>query len=202
MGSGDGIPVFLTQVGYNVELLSDEDLYNHNLDKYDSIITGIRAYNTRDILKHIHKRLLDYVKRGGRLIVQYNVSRRLYIQSIGPYPFKISRKRVSEETAPVSLLEPAHPLLNFPNKIQKMDFSDWIQERGLYFAKSWDHNYSSPLSCSDSGEEAQKGGLLFCRYGKGIFIYTGYSFFRQLPAGNKGALKLFINIIDLDRKQD
>jgi LmbE family N-acetylglucosaminyl deacetylase len=195
MGSGDDIPKYLSQVGYRVDLLSDEDLHNHNLGIYDAVITGVRAYNTRDIMKHVQKRLLDYVSDGGRLIVQYNVSRRLKTQQIGPYPFKLSRKRVAEEEAVVSLLEPNHSLFRFPNRIEAVDFDGWVQERGLYFADQWDEGYTPLLSCHDEGEGSQKGGLLFTRYGKGVFIYTGYSFFRQLPAGVPGALKLFINMI-------
>lgn len=196
MGSGDDIPQYLAQVGYVVDILSDEDLFNHNLDVYDAVITGIRAYNTRDILKHVQKRLLDYVGKGGRMIVQYNVSRGLKVQQLGPYPLQISRSRVSEEDAVVALLEPQHPLLVYPNKILPGDFKGWVQERGLYFADQWDTNYTPLLSCHDTGEELQKGGLLFSRYGNGYFIYTGYSFFRQLPAGVPGALKLFVNMID------
>jgi LmbE family N-acetylglucosaminyl deacetylase len=196
MGSGDEIPKYLAQVGYQVDLLSDEALFNQNLAVYDTIITGVRAYNTRDILKHVQKRLLDYVSNGGRLVVQYNVSRSLKIQPIGPYPFELSRERVSEEEAAVTLLEPEHPLFHSPNNIKPFDFDDWVQERGLYFADLWDAKYTPLLSSHDAGEEPQKGGLLFTHYGKGVFIYTGYSFFRQLPAGVPGALKLFVNIID------
>lgn len=196
MGSGDEIPKYLAQVGYRVDLLSDEDLHNQNMAVYDAVIIGVRAYNTRDILKHVQKRLLSYVSNGGRLVVQYNVSRNLKIQPIGPYPFKLSRKRVSEEEAAVTLLEPEHPLFHLPNEILPTDFDGWIQERGLYFADQWDSKYTPLISSHDAGEESQKGGLLFTRYGKGVFIYTGYSFFRQLPAGVPGALKLFINIID------
>jgi LmbE family N-acetylglucosaminyl deacetylase len=196
MGSGDDIPQYLTQVGFRVDILSDEDLFNQNLHVYDAVIIGIRAYNTRDILKHIQQRLLDYVGKGGRMIVQYNVSRGLKVQQLGPYPFKISRSRVCEEDAVVTLLNPQHPLLVYPNKILPGDFEGWVQERGLYFADQWDSNYTPLLSCHDTGEEPQKGGLLFSRYGSGYFIYTGYSFFRQLPAGVPGALKLFINMIE------
>ena len=196
MGSGDEIPKYLAQVGYRVDLLSDKDLHNQNLAVYDAVITGVRAYNTRDILKHVQKRLLDYVSNGGRLVVQYNVSRNLKIQPIGPYPFKLSRKRVAEEEAAVTLLEPGHPLFHSPNKILPFDFQGWVQERGLYFSDQWDSKYTPLLSSHDAGEEPQKGGLLFTRYGKGVFVYSGYSFFRQLPAGVPGALKLFVNIID------
>jgi LmbE family N-acetylglucosaminyl deacetylase len=196
MGSGDDIPTYLAQVGYRVDLLTDEDLRERDLSIYDAVVVGIRAYNTRDILKQVQGRLMDYVSHGGRLVVQYNVSRGLVTEPVGPFPLQLSRERVVEEDAAVTLLEPGHPLLNYPNKINPIDFEGWVQERGLYFADSWDPQYTPLLSCHDTGEEPQKGGLLFARYGKGVFIYTGYSFFRQLPAGVPGALKLFINIID------
>jgi len=195
MGSGDDIPGYLTQVGYRVETLSDEDLRSRDLSVFDAIVTGVRAYNTRDILKHVQKRLMDYVSAGGNLIVQYNVSRGLKVQDLGPYPFQLSRRRVTEEDATVTFSEPGHPVLRYPNKIEPVDFEGWVQERGLYFADQWDPKFTPLISCCDNSEEPQKGGLLFARYGKGVFIYTGYSFFRQLPAGVPGALKLFVNMI-------
>ena len=195
MGSGDDIPGYLVQVGYRVDLLSDEDLFNRDLAQYDAIITGVRAYNTRDILKFVQGRLLEYAANGGRLILQYNVARGLKIEPVGPYPIQLSQQRVSEEDAVVTLLDPTHPLFHFPNEILPSDFDGWVQERGLYFADKWDEKYTALLSCHDEGEEPQNGGLLFTRYGKGVFIYSGYSFFRQLPAGVPGALKLFVNMI-------
>jgi hypothetical protein len=195
MGSGDDIPGYLTQVGYRVETLSDEDLRSRDLSVFDAVVAGIRAYNTRDILKHVQKRLMNYVSNGGSLIVQYNVSRGLKVQDLGPYPFKLSRRRVTEEDAKVTFLESGHPVLHYPNKIEPVDFEGWVQERGLYFADQWDNQFTSLISCCDKSESPQKGGLLFARYGKGVFIYTGYSFFRQLPAGVPGALKLFVNMI-------
>jgi LmbE family N-acetylglucosaminyl deacetylase len=198
MGSGDDIPTYLTQVGYRVETLSDEDLRTRDLSGFDAVVAGVRAYNTRDILKQVQKRLLDYVSNGGNLIVQYNVSRGLTVEQLGPYPLALSRERVCEEDAAVTLLEPGHALLNFPNKILPVDFDGWVQERGLYFADQWDSRYAALLSCHDQGEAPQKGGLLFAKYGKGVFVYTGYSFFRQLPEGVPGALKLFVNLISSD----
>jgi LmbE family N-acetylglucosaminyl deacetylase len=195
MGSGDDIPTYLTQVGYRVETLSDEDLRSRDLSVFDAVVAGVRAYNTRDILKHVQKRLLDYVSNGGGLIVQYNVSRGLKVQQLGPYPFQLSRQRVTEENAVVTFLESGHPMLQYPNEIKPVDFEGWVQERGLYFADQWDSQFTPLISCFDTGEKSQKGGLLFARYGKGVFIYTGYSFFRQLPAGVPGALKLFVNMI-------
>jgi len=196
MGSGDDIPTYLSQVGYQVKILSDEDLVKPDLSEFDAIVTGIRAYNTRNILKHRQKHLMDYVFNGGVLIVQYNVSRGLKLKQLGPYPFRISRQRVAEEKAPVTLLKPEHPLFLYPNSIKPDDFEGWVQERGLYFADQWDSQYIPLICCCDRDEELQKGGLLFARHGKGVFFYTGYSFFRQLPAGVPGALKLFVNMID------
>lgn len=195
MGSGDEIPLYLSQLGYTVDLLGNESLPNRDLSIYDAIVTGVRAYNTRDILRHVQKRLLDYVSKGGRLVSQYNVNRGLENQHTGPYPFRLSRGRVCQEDAPVTLLVPEHPLFREPNKIVAADFDNWVQERGLYFADQWDPGYTPLLACHDTGEESQEGGLLFSRFGKGTFIYTGYSFFRQLPAGVPGALKLFVNLI-------
>ncbi|MCK4761742.1 MAG: LmbE family protein, partial [Candidatus Aminicenantes bacterium] len=201
MGSGDEIPRYLTQVGYEVKILSDEDLQQEDLSVYDAVILGIRAYNTRSILKYSQQRLLDYVSRGGNLVLQYNVSRGLQVEQIGPYPLELSRAaRVTDELAAVTLLEPAHPIFNSPNKIRAADFENWVQERGLYFAGKWDPRYKALLSCFDKGEEPKRGGLLAAEYGKGNFIYSGYSWFRQLPAGVPGALKLFVNMISLENR--
>jgi len=175
-------------------LLSDEDLSNNNLNRFDVIITGVRAYNTRDVLKQAQKRLMDFVYAGGTLIVQYNVMG-LVTEEFGPYPFKLSHDRVSMETAPVEFLDFNHPLFTTPNHILQNDFNGWVQERGLYFADEWDRAYKPLLSSHDPGEDAKKGGLLFARYGKGVYIYTGYSWFRQLPAGVLGAYRFFVNMI-------
>jgi LmbE family N-acetylglucosaminyl deacetylase len=195
MGAGDEVPAGLKSLGYDVIELSDEMLERADLSQYDAIITGIRAYNTRERLKYTQGRLLRYVKEGGTLIVQYNVSRGMLIESIGPYPLTIGRDRVCMETAPVRFLNPEHPLLNFPNKITQKDFEGWVQERGLYFAAQWDDRYEPILASHDSDEPDKKGGLLYARYGKGSFIYTGYSWFRQLPEGIPGAFRLFSNLI-------
>ncbi|HZY10417.1 MAG TPA: hypothetical protein VFF29_04615, partial [Bacteroidota bacterium] len=196
MGSGDEIPIYLAQLGYRVTILTDEKIDESNLTDYDAIITGVRAYNTRPRLKHQQKKLLEYVKTGGTLIVQYNVTRELVTEQLGPYPFKISNDRVSDENAPMTFLLADHPLLHSPNRITQDDFSGWVQERGLYFANEWDSTYQTILECHDSNEPPRKGGLLFATFGKGIYIYSGYSFFRQLPAGIPGAYKLFVNMIE------
>ncbi len=195
MGAGDEVPGALRDLGYEVTELSDEMLENSDLSRFDAIITGIRAYNTRPGLGRLRGRLLDYVERGGTLVVQYNVASDGLDGDIGPYPLTIGRDRVSQENAPVVFLNPAHPLLNFPNKITLKDFDGWIQERGLYFASEWDPRYEAVLSSHDAGESDKKGGLLYARYGNGIFIYTAYSWFRQLPAGIPGAYRLFANLI-------
>lgn len=195
MGAGDEVPDALRNLGYDVLELGDDMLENADLSSFDAIIAGIRAYNTRDVLKLANERLLRYVERGGTLVVQYNVASGSLADRIGPYPFTIGRDRVSVETAPVVFLAPGHPLLNLPNKITPKDFEGWIQERGLNFASQWDERYETVLACHDPGEPDKKGGLLYARYGKGIFIYTGYAWFRQLPAGVPGAYRLFANII-------
>ncbi|MGZ7064839.1 MAG: PIG-L family deacetylase, partial [Candidatus Aminicenantales bacterium] len=195
MGAGDEVPKALQNLGYDVVELSDEMLENADLSPFDAIITGVRAYNTRDVLRLVKERLLQYIDRGGTLVVQYNVASGPLADRIGPYPFTIGRDRVSVETAPVVFLAPDHPLLNVPNRITPKDFEGWIQERGLYFASQWDEKYETVLACHDPGEPDKKGGLLYARYGKGIFVYTAYAWFRQLPAGVPGAFRLFANII-------
>ena len=195
MGAGDEVSRALENLGYEVVALSDEMLENADLSPFDAIITGVRAYNTRDVLKPSKDKLLHYVEDGGTLVVQYNVSFNPLSGQIGPYPLTIGRDRVSVENAPVEFLAPDHPLLNFPNKITAEDFEGWIQERGLYFVSQWDERYETVLSSHDPGEPDGKGGLLYARYGKGVFIYTGYSWFRQLPAGVPGAFRLFANLI-------
>ncbi len=199
MGSGDDIPQILRQIGYTVTLLSDTDLAHADLSRWDVIITGIRAFNTRPALKHYHTRLMAFVRNGGTLIVQYSTTHNLLIRQIGPYPFRISRVRVTDETAPMTFLVPDHPLLHHPNRITEEDFAGWIQERGLYFADTWDPRYTPILACADPGEPPRAGGLLYTRYGKGVFIYTAYAWFRQLPAGVPGALRLFVNLISAGR---
>lgn len=195
MGAGDQIPEYLRQIGFNVTLLSDEDLELQPLNNYDAIITGIRAYNTRDKLRTLNTNLLNYVHEGGTLVVQYNVNRGLITDQIGPYPFSISRDRVTEENSKVNFTDKNSRLLNFPNRINQEDFDNWVQERGLYFTEKWDNRYRTVLTCKDNGETEKSGSLLIANYGKGVFIYTGLTFFRQLPEGVPGAYKLFTNLI-------
>jgi LmbE family N-acetylglucosaminyl deacetylase len=195
MGSGDEVPDALRQIGYDVTLLSDADLEHADFSKYDAIVTGVRAYNVRKRLKSAQPKLLDYVNKGGTLVVQYNTLQELILESPGPYPFKISNDRVTVEEAPVHFLKPDHPLLNVPNKITPADFEGWVQERGLYFARDWDPRYETPIATNDPGEPEKPGGELYARYGKGVYIYTSYDWFRELPAGVPGAYKLFANMV-------
>ncbi|MEK6755482.1 MAG: NEW3 domain-containing protein, partial [Bacteroidota bacterium] len=199
MGSGDEIPIALRQLGYNVTVLSDEDLANGSLSSYGVIIAGVRAYNTRPQLKTNQKKLMEFVEKGGTCIVQYVTRQRLESENLGPYPFSVSNDRVSVEEAPVRFISPNHPLLNRPNKITPQDFEGWVQERGLYFADKWDPRYTTVLASNDPGEQSKEGGLLVAQYGKGYYMYTGYAFFRQLPAGVAGAYRLFVNLISLGK---
>ncbi len=197
MGAGDDVPEALRQIGYEVTLLTDADLTRGDFSKFDAIVTGVRAYNTRDIMKEAHAKLMKYVENGGTLVAQYNSTspQPLLIKSPGPYPFTVSHDRVTVEEAPVKFLAPANPLLNAPNKITAADFDGWVQERGLYFASDWDPKYTTVLESHDPGESDKPGGELYARYGKGVFVYTSYAWFRQLPAGVPGAYKLFANLV-------
>jgi hypothetical protein len=194
MGSGDNIPGYLSQLGYNITLLSDNDLVTKDFSTYDALIVGVRAYNTKKLMTRVQDKLLSYVSNGGNLLVQYTVNRDIVVPNIGPYPITISTDRVTDEDSKVTFIDPASPFLNYPNKIDQSDFDGWIQERGLYFANKWDPKYQSVISCHDLGEKPLEGGLLTTKYGKGNFVYTGYSFFREIPAGIPGAIRLFINL--------
>lgn len=195
MGAGDKIPEALTQIGYQVRLLNDQELAAIDLTQFDAIITGVRAYNTRKNLRYVQDRLMQYVKEGGTLLIQYNKNRNVVVKDLGPYPFKITRNRVTDETAKVDFLLPDDPVLNYPNKITEADFKNWIQERGLYFVDGRDPHYRSPIAMHDPGEPVLDGSLIVCDYGKGKFVYTSLSFFRELPAGVPGAYRLFVNLI-------
>ncbi|MBK7499278.1 MAG: PIG-L family deacetylase [Ignavibacteriales bacterium] len=194
VGSGDKIPDFLTELGFEVTLLDDKNFSSNNLSRFDVIITGIRAYNTRDNLAAFHKELVKYVESGGTLISQYNTTGDL-ITDPGVLPLKLSRDRVTDENSEVEILNSNHQVFNKPFKITKDDFNGWIQERGLYFPNEWDKNYEALLSMNDKGETPKNGSLLITKYGKGTFVYTGLSFFREIPAGVGGAIKLFINLL-------
>ncbi|HEY6573294.1 MAG TPA: LmbE family protein, partial [Candidatus Eisenbacteria bacterium] len=195
MGSGDDVPAALEEMGYRVTLLSDDDIESGALAGLDAVVVGIRAYNTRPRLRALQARLLDYVSQGGTMVVQYNTVEESLQDKLGPYPFKLSRDRVTVEGSPVRLAKAEHPLLRGPNRIVAADFDGWVQERGLYFAKPWDAAYETVLSMNDPGEEPMEGSLLYARYGKGVYVYTGLSWFRQLPAGVPGAYRLFANLV-------
>lgn len=207
MGAGDDIPQALRQLGCDVELLSDEALAGRDLSGFDALVVGIRAFNTRPALARLKDRLLAYVAQGGTEIVLYQVNGAfpgtnagLTTDSFGPAPFKIGRERVTDETSPVGLLAPQHPALASPNAIGTADFDGWVQERGLYFASSWDAAYTPLLAMADPGEKSLDGGLLVARHGKGHFVLTGLAFFRQLPDGVPGAYRLFANLLSLGAK--
>lgn len=196
MGAGDEIPVVLSSVGVNVNMVTPQELAGGDLTRYDTIVVGIRAYDVRTDVREHNRRLLDYVNQGGTLIVQYNQSVGIFNDGhYTPYPATLSGARVSVEEAPVDVLDPANSVFNSPNKITAKDFDGWIQERGLYFMGTWDDHFKPLLSCHDPGEGPQKGGLLMASYGKGTYIYSGYAFFRQLPDGVPGAIRLFVNLL-------
>ncbi|MCB0545253.1 MAG: LmbE family protein, partial [Saprospiraceae bacterium] len=201
MGAGDEVPEALHQMGCQVTLLKDADITPENLKQYDAIVTGIRAYNTKENLKFQQAKLLEYVKNGGTLVTQYNTGHELVLGDFAPYPLKISRNRVTDEQAEIRFLLPEHTVLNTPNKLSPADFDGWVQERGLYFPNQWDAAYEAPLSSNDPGESASDGSLLVAKYGKGYYVYTGLSFFRELPAGVPGAFRLFANLISLGKQQ-
>jgi len=195
-GAGDLVPDALRQVGYEVHELNENQILNGDLSGYDAIVVGVRAYNVDPRLAIENPRLLDYVKNGGNLLVQYNNNQGLVTKNIGPYPFKVVNERVTDETAKITIIDPNNPVLNYPNKITPADFDGWIQERGLYFTKDADPQYQKVLQMNDPGEAPKDGSLITTQYGKGRFIYTSLSFFRQLPAGVPGAYRLFINMLN------
>jgi LmbE family N-acetylglucosaminyl deacetylase len=200
LGAGDEVPAALRQIGYKVTMLGDKEL-DDDLSKYDAIVIGVRAYNTEAHLKLYQKKLMEYVQNGGNVVVQYQVNNNLQKidGGMGPYEFKLSRERVTVEEAEVRFLKPNHPLLNTPNKITSKDFEGWIQERGLYFSNEWDTKYETVISSNDPNEKPLDGGLLYTKYGKGHYVFTGYAFFRQLPAGVSGAFRLFANLISVGK---
>lgn len=200
MGAGDNIPKSLEQMGYEVALLTPESLSAETLEGFDVVITGIRAYNVLENLAQKQDVLFNFVENGGNMVVQYNTTGHLSIRDLAPYELRISRDRVTEEDAKVTFLNKKHPVLNAPNKITENDFKGWVQEQGLYFPDKWGDEFEPILSSHDTGETPKNGSLLIARYGKGYYIYTGLSFFRELPQGVSGAYRLMANIIDLGKK--
>lgn len=196
-GAGDKVPEALKAMGYAVDFLEEPDVTESNLAKYDAIVTGIRAFNVHNWLETVHPVLMNYVKNGGVMLVQYNTNSNVgpLRSRISPYPFSISRLRVTDESAEVHFNDPNHPVLNYPNKISSADFEGWIQERSVYHAEKIDPAFKKILSMKDPGEQAEEGSLIIAEFGSGRYIYTGLSFFRQLPAGVPGAYRLLANLL-------
>lgn len=199
MGVGDEVPKSLSQMGYEVSVFKAEEITAEKLQEFDVVMTGIRAYNVVTALAFKQSILLDFVKNGKTMIVQYNTTDDLVTKDIAPYSLKISRDRVTEENAEVRFLAPKHPALNYPNKITAEDFKGWKQEQGLYYPSEWDTHFTSILSANDKGEKPKDGSLLIAPYGKGYYIYTGLSFFRELPEGVPGAFRLMANLIAIGK---
>ncbi|CAH8283352.1 GlcNAc-PI de-N-acetylase [Mariniflexile fucanivorans] len=199
-GAGDVVPESLQQIGYNVLTIEPEAINAETLSKFDAVVIGIRAYNTVENLKFKQQLLFDFVANGGNMIVQYNTSRGLITDNFSPYMLKLSNDRVTDENAEVRFLTPNHPILNYPNKITQKDFEGWTQERGLYFPNSWAADFTPILSMSDKNESPKEGSLLVAKYGKGYYIYTGLSFFREFPEGVSGAYRLFANMLSIGKE--
>lgn len=203
MGAGDNVPESLEQIGYQVHVIDPNDIQVGSLDKYDAVVVGIRAYNVVDALKFKQPILFDYVEKGGTMIVQYNTAGRWASQfeNIAPYDLTLSRDRVTDENAKVSILAKNNSLVNFPNAITEKDFDGWVQERGLYFPSEWSTDFTPILEMGDEGESPTQGSLLVAPYGEGHYIYTGLSFFRELPVGVSGAYKLFANMLSVGKDE-
>ncbi|WP_298119146.1 PIG-L family deacetylase [Flavobacterium sp.] len=199
MGAGDEVPKSLMQMGYEVSVLKPEEISNEKLQNFDVVMTGIRAYNVVTALGFKQNILFDFVKNGKTMIVQYNTLDDLVTKEIAPFSLKLSRDRVTEENAEVRFLNPNHPILNTPNKLTSDDFKGWKQEQGLYYPSEWDANFTPIISSNDKGEKAKDGAILVAKYGKGNYIYTGISFFRELPEGVPGAFRLLANMISIGK---
>lgn len=203
VGAGDDVPTSLEQIGYTVHIIDPASITEGSLNKYDAVVLGIRAYNVVEELSFKQKYILDYAKEGGNVIIQYNTAGRWanQFENIAPYELEISRDRVTDENSKVTIIAKDHSLVNFPNKITENDFNGWVQERGLYFPDTWGKEFTSVLEMNDEGESSKKGSLLVAPYGKGNYIYTGLSFFRELPAGVPGAYKLLSNMISIGKEK-
>ncbi len=199
-GAGDVVPESLQQIGYNVIIVKPEDINAETLSRFDAVVVGIRAYNIVEDLRYKQQILFDFVADGGNMIVQYNTSYRLKVNKIAPFDLKLSRDRVTDENAEVRILNPNHPILNYPNKITQKDFKGWTQERGLYFPNEWSSEFTPILSMNDKGETPKDGSLLVAKHGKGYYIYTGLSFFREFPVGVSGAYRLFANMLSIGKE--
>ncbi|KIX22781.1 LmbE family protein [Flavobacterium sp. 316] len=199
IGAGDEVGKNLENIGYQITYINPHEISVENLNKFDAVILGIRAFNTIEELKFKNKELFQYVSNGGNLIVQYNTTNGLLTKEVAPYELVISRDRVTNEKAKITFLNPNHPVLNAPNKITTKDFENWIQEQGLYYPNKWSTSFTPILSAADEGENQKEGALLIAKHGKGNYIYTGLSFFRELPEGVSGAYRLLANLISLDK---
>jgi LmbE family N-acetylglucosaminyl deacetylase len=202
IGAGDDVPQSLASLGISVHFLSAADLANGNLSQFDVIVLGVRAYAAREDLKTYNGRLLDYVKNGGVVVVQYNTQE--YDHNYGPYPYTMGSnpEEVTDEHSKMEILTPSNPVFNWPNKITDKDFENWVEERGSKFLATWDTAYQPLLETHDPGQEPQKGGLLYAKYGKGAYIYNAYAFYRQLPEGVPGAYRLFANMLSLAKSPE
>lgn len=200
-GAGDALPESLRQIGYEVVLLEPQEITLTKLKEFDAVVLGVRAFNVVPELAYKNKVLFEYVEQGGNVLVQYNTNHALVTEEISPLPLKLSRLRITEENSKVKLLNPKHRALSFPNKITEKDFEDWVQERGLYFPNQWDEKFEPLFSMRDSGEEEVNGSVLILPYGKGNYVYTGLSFFRELPAGVPGAYRLIANLLSLKNNE-
>ncbi|MBV9034320.1 MAG: PIG-L family deacetylase [Acidobacteriaceae bacterium] len=199
MGSGDDVPSSLRHLGIHVSFLGPSEIATGNLSAYDVILLGVRTYAARDDLRIYNSRILDYVKNGGVIIVQYNTPE--FDHNYGPYPYTMTSnpEEVTDEASQVEILDKGNPIFNWPNKISEKDFSGWVEERGSKWMQSWDSKYQALLETHDEGQAPQKGGLLYAKYGKGIYIYNAYAFYRQLPEGVPGAYRLFANMLSLPK---
>lgn len=200
-GAGDKIPDVLKQLGYEVVILNESNISTFELSTFDCIVTGVRAYNTQKWLGDFNDKFLKYVGDGGNFLIQYNTSNGLVSEIFKPFNLKLSRDRVTEEESKVTILDSTVAILNYPNKIRENDFENWVQEYGLYFPVPEDFNYMNLFSMNDTGENPNKNSTLYCKFGKGKYVYTGLSFFRELPAGVPGAIKLFINLMEKNTEE-
>ncbi len=201
-GAGDEIPASLRQVGYTVVELNEDEITLDRIKNFDAIIIGVRAYNTNDKTKYYQDELHQYVRNGGTMLVQYNTSRQLKVDEVSPISLKLGRGRVTDENSEVKILRPNHEVMQFPNQITNKDFEGWVQERGLYFPEEWSDEFTPILSMNDKGKPSEKGSLLIAKYGKGYFIYTGLSFFRELPAGVSGAYRIYTNLLSIGKNNE
>jgi hypothetical protein len=199
MGSGDDVPASLENLGVKPSFLSPADIATGDLSKFDVLLLGVRTYAVRDDLRTYNSRILEYVKNGGVVVVQYNTPE--FDHNFGPYPYTMTSnpEEVTDEASKVDILAPANPVFNWPNKINEKDFGGWVEERGSKWMKSWDPQYQALIETHDEGQEPQKGGLLYAKYGKGIYIYNALAFYRQLPEGVPGAYRIFANMISLPK---